>query len=385
MVSRPRHIVFIAASYPSRAYPSSGVFVEQLVKAIARTGTKCTVVHPLPVHEWARDRLAREKGTARAEDGSMIEVVRPLYVSLSDRRLGPLRTIHATQWLFQRAATRGVRRLAPPPDAVYGHFLYSAGAAAALVGEMLNVPSIVAVGEGVFWTVEPFGVDRARRDLRPVRGFIAVSSRLKRKLVEDIGIPAEKITTLPNGVDLSEFFPRDRVLMRKKYGLPLDQFLVVYVGNFIATKGVQRVVEAIAGLEGTGGVFVGSGPIKPSGSNVVFVGSQPHRRVPEILAAADAFVLPTDIEGSCNGIIEAMACGLPVITSEGDFNDDLVDETMSIRVDPRDVGAIRAAIVTLQQNQQIREELAAAALERSRQFDINRRAEKVLSWIARCM
>jgi len=118
---------------------------------------------------------------------------------------------------------------------------------------------------------------------------------------------------------------------------------------------------------------------------VVFVGSQPHRRVPEILAAADAFVLPTDIEGSCNGIIEAMACGLPVITSEGDFNDDLVDETMSIRVDPRDVGAIRAAIVTLQQNQQIREELAAAALERSRQFDINRRAEKVLSWIARCM
>jgi len=144
---------------------------------------------------------------------------------------------------------------------------------------------------------------------------------------------------------------------------------------------VLRVARAVAGLEGVSLICVGEGPLHPEGEQIVFRGPVPHGDVPEMLSAADVFVLPTLSEGSCNAIIEAMACGLPVVTSWGEFNDDLVDETVSIRVDPMDVAAIRRATMALRDDTALRSRLAAAALARAEQFDIDRRAQRILSWM----
>ena len=105
--------------------------------------------------------------------------------------------------------------------------------------------------------------------------------------------------------------------------------------------------------------------------------------MPDLLAAGDVFVLPTLVEGSCNALVEAMACGLPIVSSVGEFNDDLLADDMSIRVDPLDVAAIRAAIVRLRDDAALRARMAGAARERAQRFDVDRRAQNVLDFMAR--
>ena len=381
MAGKLRHLALISRHYPSPRHPYDGMFVEQLARAIIRRGVRCTPIHPVKAHYWVQDLFSGGKRAPRTGEENGCGSVRPVYVSASSRQVGPVNTAWFTQASFQRAALRAIRRLDAPPDAVYGHFLYCGGGAAVWIGKRIDRPSFAAVGEGTFWSVNALGWQRARRDYRDVTGVIAVSSLVKKRLVAELYIPADKIVVFPNGVDRTRFFPRSRREARDKYGLPQDRFLVAFVGNFLHAKGVARVAEAIDGLDGVGGLFAGVGPLVPSGPGVLFAGRLPHEAVPEILSAADVFVLPTLAEGSCNAIVEAMACGLPVVTSDGEFNDDLVDESVSIRVDPMDVAAIRRAIVTLRDDAALRNRLAAAALVRAEQFDIDRRAERICTWI----
>lgn len=369
--------MFITGNYPSRMHPNRGTFVSQFVDAMVAIGVQCTVIHPLKLHKWfGNHETVVPSGTDNPQ------ILRPITLSLSNKRIGPLNTFDVTHWQFRSATWRALRRLSVRPDAIYGHFLYSAGEAAVWAGERLRIPRFVAVGEGNFWTVRPLGVERANKDFRTATGVIAVSRVLKTKLQEEIGIPAEKMAVFPNGVDLSMFYPRDKQAMREKYGLPNDAFLVVYVGNFIESKGVSRAAAAIDGLPGVGGVFVGTGPMRPRTPNIVFCGRVSHNQVPELLSAADCFILPSDVEGSSNATIEAMACGVPVVVSDGEYNDDIVTGDVAIRVPFGSVEAIRNAVVRLHCDVRLRARMAAAATEHAQRFDVLRRAHSVLDWMS---
>lgn len=377
-----RHVAFVVSGYPCRRHPYSGSFVRELVEAIAQQDVRCTVIYPQPLPHWLADRLAGQPRVAAPAAG--VEVHRPLTVSASNKRLGPLNTFSLTHAAFRQAVWRALRRLPTRPDALYGHFLYSAGATAVWAGRRLGCPGFVAVGEGTFWTLRAFGPDRARRDFAPLTGAIAVSSLLRRRLIGELGFPAEKVEVFPNGVDLRKFHPRDRQSMRRKHGLAEDLFLVIYVGNFIEAKGVGRVAEAIDGLPQVAGVFAGSGPVTPRIPNVAFCGRVPHEQVPELLAAADCFVLPSDVEGSSNATLEAMACGLPVVVADGEYQDDLVLRGCGHRVSPFDVAAIRGAVLALQADPAGREAMGRQALARVAELDIRERARRILAFMGRC-
>jgi teichuronic acid biosynthesis glycosyltransferase TuaC len=373
------HIAFIAGSYPSALHPYAGMFLQQLIHAHRRHGLQCSVVVPTPVHHWLRSAVGR--GGTMGSDEEPLAPLRPLYVSMASPRLGPLCSPRASQVLFQWAALQSVRRLKQVPDAFYGHFLYPAGGAAVWLGRRLKRPSFVAMGEGSLWTLRGLGYDRAKSDFARATGLLAVSTLLKKKLVAELAIPPEKIAMIPNGVDLKRFYPRPRGEMRAKWHLPRDAFLTVFVGNYNYDKGVERVVAAIEGLENVAGMFAGSGRLVPRGEHVLFQDRVPHDCLPELLSAADVFVLPTTHEGSCNAIIEAMACGLPIVTSVGEFNDDLVDNTMAMRVDPLDVPAVRNAVGALRDNMELRQRMGQASLIRARGFDLDARARNIESWM----
>ena len=198
-------------------------------------------------------------------------------------------------------------------------------------------------------------------------------------------MPAEKIAVFPNGVDSSRFHPRDRRMMRRKHALPEDKFIVAFVGHFDHRKGSRRVERAVKGLDDVGVIYLGQGGMAPTADNTLFAGSVPHDLVPEWLGAADAFVLPTLAEGCCNTIVEAMACGLPVVTSDREFNDDLVDNATSIRIDPLDLQAIRQAVIALKDDAALRQRLATAAVERAAELDIDSRARRIGAWLQRHM
>lgn len=381
-----KHLVVVASNYPSAARPTYGTFVRQFAHAVARQGVKCTVIQPVAVHVTWGSTGFPVHALEDAGGGMRVEVHRPRFLSVSAREsfavLGPLSPSRLTLHRFIAAVRRVLDQHRIRPDALYGHFLYLAGTAVVRIGRELGIPAFPCVGESDFWTIRPFGLYLAREHLAPACGFLANSSILKYRLIQELGVQGDRIGVFPNGANLAVFRPRHRLVARKRFGLPQDRFLVISVGGFSHRKGISRVGEAIDGVSGIGGVFVGSGPMRPRAGNTVLCNTLPHEDVPAILSACDVFVLPTLAEGSCNVLVEAMACGLPIISSEGEFNDDILDDGMSIRVDPLNISMIRQAILRVKNDPALRAGMAAAALNKSRNFDINDRAQRILNFMA---
>ncbi|MHC1765390.1 MAG: glycosyltransferase [Verrucomicrobiia bacterium] len=376
-------ILFVTDQYPSPAFPSRGTFVHQLVSAVADQGVRCVVIHPCKWHELRQERRA----VCAHPAADPIRVIRPRWLSLSNRRLAHWNSYSLTHRFFESAVRKSVSKLPSVPNAFYGHFLYPAGATAVSLGRLYGRPSFAAVGESiesigeVLWTVRPVGLERSRIDFGDVRGILAVSAMLQRWLIQRLLIPMEKTAVFPNAVDHKRFYPRNKVEMRKKYGLPLEQFIVIFVGAFKPHKGPLRLAAAIDGLQQIVGVFVGSGPCVPEASNVAFCGRVEHGAVPELLSAADCFVLPSTAEGCSNATIEAMACGVPVVVADSEFNDELVDAECGMRVEVGSVEALRGAILKLQRDEVLRASMAKAALARASNLSIAQRAVGVLEWM----
>lgn len=382
------HLAIVTAGYPSPANPTRATFVREFARGVARAGVQSTVINPVAVQSVMRNRAGyplREVDTEVGE-GHTLTVLRPRFVSLSARaafaKLGPVNPSLLTFREFTRAVLHAVRYEGLAPAAIYGHFLFMAGAAAVRVGTKLGIPAFPGVGEGELWTLRPYGLERARRELRGATGFVVNSTPGRQMVADALGVPESRMAVFPNGVDLARFKPRDPNHCRERFDLPKDLFLVCSVGNFLEKKGVARVAQAVDGLEGVGGVYAGSGPVPPVASNTVLCRRVSHEDMPYLLAACDVFVLPTAIEGSSSAIVEAMACGLPVISSTGRFNDDLLEGITSIRVAPRDVSAIRRAIVNVKNDSGVREAMARSSLSRGGSLGIDRRARDVLDYMS---
>ncbi len=374
-------LAVITHNYPSANGRIEGTFVRQFVLALSRAGVECVVVAPVSVVALRNWPLAPRE--SRDQDGgSSVRVLRPRYVSFSAKQMPGFNTALFTLRGFTDCVRRALQRIDWSPDLVYGHFLYVAGYAAVRVGSLIARPSVVSVGEGEFWSVRPYGFDQAIRDFQGASGFLAVSSVVRDGLIKELDVSESRIRVFPNGVDLTRFRPGNRSEARSRFGIAEGQFVIAFVGHFYEQKGLKRLLEAVRGLPGVALLLVGHGPVGVAdGSQVVFKGTLPHEKIPLALAAADAFVLPTRVEGSCNSVLEAMACGLPIITSSGPYMDDIVDDDVAVRVDPMDVRAIREAIVVLMNEPARRKNMSEASLAKSKQFDINRRASRVAAWL----
>jgi glycosyltransferase involved in cell wall biosynthesis len=175
----------------------------------------------------------------------------------------------------------------------------------------------------------------------------------------------------------------DKKQCRSQLGLPQDGFIIAFVGWFIERKGPLRVAKAIKQIPGKPvySLFIGKGEQVPDCENILFKGTMPHDKVPIYLNAADVFVLPTLHEGCCNAVVEAMACGLPIISSDLPFNRDVLDSSNSILIDPNCIDEISQAICLLRDDLKLRSVLAEGALKRSELLTIDRRARAIVEFI----
>ena len=130
--------------------------------------------------------------------------------------------------------------------------------------------------------------------------------------------------------------------------------------------------------------FAGKGDDPPGGERVLFCKPLRHEDVCTFLNAIDVFCLPTLSEGSCNAVAEAMACGCAIISSRLPFNDDVLTDRNSIRIDPSSVEEIREAILLLKENRALREALSEQALIDSHSHTISNRARSILGFLKEC-
>lgn len=376
------NILFVGM-YPDEHNKYRNVFFQNLIFAMADAGVKCTVISPVPVTKYRRAiaTVSKERIDVTSK-GSKVRVIHPRFVSLSSKRIGAINTGYYSEKLFQKAALKAASKLSEPYDAVYGHFLLAGGLSAIQIGKMKGIPSFFAYGECNYETeVEQIYGHIKEDDLRGLSGIIAVSTNnaniLKGKSVFN-GIP---MIIAPNSVDMSLFFKRDKAQCRQELGLPQDKFIVGFVGGFIDRKGDKRLLEAVKSLDGVYAAFAGRGDNPPSGEKVLFCKALEHEQVPIFLNAVDVFCLPTQNEGSCNAIVEAASCGLPIVSSDLPFNDDLLTKENSIRIDPNSIEEIRIAIERLYRDNELRKKLSTKIHEDVKSFSIEGRASRILHFI----
>lgn len=370
------NIAIIAPGYPYKRN-NAYAFVKQLVDEFARQGVSCSVIAPNSV---VSNRRICPKVTHEGPEGAAsVTVYRPNILSFSGWKLGgkPI-----SRLIRRRAVERALRRLPQQPDLIYGHFWVSGWMGARYAKEH-GIPLFVATGESNIAQMFPPSADN-RSFLDDVRGVVAVSEKNKRESVALHYTTAERCEVFPNGVDLSIFHPMEQTAARERLRIEKEAFVVIFVGSFIERKGAHRLSEAIGMITGKRvfSIFVGEeGDCKPSCENILYCGKVKHEELPLYLNAADAFVLPTLKEGCCNAIVEAMACGLPIISSDMDFNDGLLDERNAIRVDPMNVEALAQAIVRLRDDKMLRRQMGAESLRRAQSLRIADRAAAILQFI----
>ncbi len=358
----PRVLVY-SSLFPSSAAPTAGLFIRERMFRVARR-LPLVVVAP---QAWSPfDWLVRlfrpgfrPQGPAfERMDG--IEVHRPRAWSMPgmlkryDGHLMALSTFGCVRRLQRRFRA----------TVIDAHFGYPDGFAAARIGRRLGVPVTLSLRGSKDQTL--IGTDREpalREAVFSASRLIAVTDSLVQGVGVALGQPAERFTVVGNGVDLSRFAPVDRAEARRRLGIPQDAKVLVGVGNLIPLKGFQRIIPLIPRLRerfpglvylivGGGGTQGDIGPrlvalARECGveDGVRLCGRQMPDELKWFYGAADVFALATEFEGWANVFLEAMACGLPVVTTRVGGNPEVVaSPEVGTLVDYWDEEAFAAAL-----------------------------------------
>ena len=225
-------------------------------------------------------------------------------------------------------------------DIIHGHYLFPAGAAAVEVGNKHNIKTYVtAHGSDMFelYKSKPFMRPTIKKVLKNADGIFAVSKALRQEIIATgVSGIAEKTKLSWNSVDITKFSLKDDDSFKKEFGL-FDKPIVLFVGNLIKRKNVGALLEAkkIAKSDYYL-VIVGDGPLskklrkKVEDENipdVIFTGSRTD--VENIIPNCDFLVLPSFSESFGLVLIEALACGKPVIGSDvGGISEIINDDTI---------------------------------------------------------
>ena len=197
---------------------------------------------------------------------------------------------------------------------------------------------------------------------REYRRLIALTPAVRDDLARFYAVPPGDVDVLPNGFSRAEFNPgdrwRDRDEMRRRLDLPAKATVIVFVANETERKGLPQLLRAVARLGDPTLYVLAVGHFEPGpaarlaaslglGGRVRFPGGD--ARVAPYYAAADVFALPTQYEAWGLVIVEALACGLPVLTSRLAGAAEVVTEGANGELldDPRDVPEIAAKLGAL--------------------------------------
>jgi glycosyltransferase involved in cell wall biosynthesis len=254
-------------------------------------------------------------------------------------------------WFSYRAVLEPLRRFRP--DVILAYWLYPEGWGTVRAGQRLGVPVVVgARGSDLLRIADAWTLRMTRRVLAGAAAVAVVSGEMGRRAA-DLGADPAKVRVIPNGCDTGVFHPADRRAAREALSIPPGSRLVLFVGHLTAAKGALDLVAAFRRMARDGDrlVLVGEGALRDELSaaatldpSLTLAGAAPPEQVARWLAACDLLALPSYSEGCPNVVLEALACGRPVVASRVGASPDLVTPQCGILVPPGGIEALAAAL-----------------------------------------
>jgi glycosyltransferase involved in cell wall biosynthesis len=366
-VNQPRsdraRVLFLARAYPNRMQPLHGLWVRQHVTS-STAFCEPKVLSPVP---WCPPipgmgdeyRLFRRVERTASDEG--IEVLHPRFLVGPGLRFAP---IEATTYLASAlpAAARLRRRF--PFDLVHAHFTYPDGVAAVALGRRYSVPVIIT--EQVPWRPWLDGVPAVRRQAvwaaQNVDFHVAIS-RVVKEQIEHFTGPSDRIRVVPNAVD-------ETIFTLAPNGVRPVPNRVLFVGAIRRVKGVDVLLHAMRILKDHGRdvelVLVGEGLFKRHrdyqgqmvqmaaqlglADRVDFAGPLQGSELAAALHRSAVLVLPSRAESLGVVLVEALACGIPVVATRCGGPEEIVDDRFGELVTPEDPDALADGIAHVLDN-----------------------------------
>lgn len=351
----------LSSLFPSAVQPTAGLFIRERMFRVGAS-RKIVVLAPqawFPGQSVIRLWRPHFRPLAKSyEQMGEFEVYRPRYLSVPRFFKGVDGFAMA---LFSLPRARALVK-AHDLNVIDVHFGYPDGVAGAYLSRWLRLPMVLTLRGKEARQAGSSLRGQLTKALSHARRIITVSDAL-RDLAVTLGSPSNKLSVVGNGIDLKKFTPIDRQVARDRLGLPHSAKVLVTIGTLIERKGFHRVFEVMPSLCKNFPdlhylVVGGSGPegdysqrlhseVRRLGllGRVHFLGSQPPEQLHVPLSAADVFVLASGYEGWANVILEAMACGLPVVATDVGGNSQVVScAAVGEIVNYGDAEALRAAL-----------------------------------------
>ncbi len=348
-------------------------------------------------------------------------------ISTISRSLGPrTRVIHVTagpphpipkdaiaEYLDQFVAEVLVYSNGRPYDVIYAHYWLS-GLAGLHLRALWGVPLLqmfhtlgkmknkIAATEAE--RASALRIAAETRLMREVDHIVAGSPMDERHMVEEYGAPANRITVIPPGVDVTHFYPRSRPKARATIGADPDTFLILFVGRIEPLKGVETLLRAVkvmsercCRLEDMQVLIIGGDASVPPEQMdeemarlmrlcaelgldhlVTFLGKKGQDVLPDYYSAADVVVMPSHYESFGMVALEAMACGTPVVASRvGGLMFTVIDGVTGLHVRSGDPEELAGKLRLLMENPRLRRRLGEQAWHVAQQYAWPRIADRV--------
>lgn len=282
---------------------------------------------------------------------------------------------------FKKNAKKALENLVKREDIdiIHGHYLFPAGAAAVEVGKKYNIKTyLTAHGSDMFelYKKKSFMRNPIKKILVNADKVFVVSKALKDEVLAT-GVKGieNKISLYWNSVDIDKFKETDEKEFKKSLNLD-DKPIVMFVGNLIKRKNVETLLEAKKyTTEDYALIIVGDGPLSDSLKekvkndgirDVIFTGSR--NDVEKIIPSADILVLPSYSESFGLVLIEALACGVPVIGSNVGGIKEIITEDVGLLINPKDELTIADGIDKLLSDKELYSKLKSNARNRAIDF-----------------
>ncbi|NHN36702.1 glycosyltransferase family 4 protein [Pseudomaricurvus alcaniphilus] len=350
-------ILLFSTLYPNSVQPLHALFVEQRALQLRRDypDVELQVVAPVPWFPFASQRFGRYGEFARiprVEERSGIRIHHPRYPVVP--KIG-MSWAPALMARCSRACLQQVQDSGFDFDLIDAHFLYPDGLAALKLGKAFNKPVVITArgSDVMFHQTFKKPAHQTRDALPQADALIVVADALRQHLL-GLGYTLPETHVLRNGVDLSRFSPQPSAQeIREELGI--KGHLLISVGRLAELKGHELTIEALVSLPGVSLMLVGDGPEESAlkalaerlgvADRVFFLGGKPQQELARFISAADIKVLASSREGWPNVLLEAMACGTPVVaTAVGGVPEVLSAGSGGVLVEDRSAAGLAAAI-----------------------------------------